>query len=50
MTPIKIYFMKCNKFRKTLNCKILYIFNKVFAFSVICSRCSKNNGEIFKDK
>ena len=36
----KIYWIKCIKYRKFKNPKILYIFDKTLALSIICGKCN----------
>ena len=36
----KIYWIKCIKYRKFKNPKILYIFDKTLVLSIICGKCS----------
>ena len=50
MQQIKIYCVKCNKFRKFMNPKISYIFYKTLVLSIIYSKCLDNNDRIFKEK
>ena len=45
-----IFCLKCNTFTSFLNAEIYYIFNKLFAFCIICSKCGKNNDNIFREK
>ena len=50
MKPIKIYCIKCNKFRKFVNSKIFSCFDKTLILSITCSKCGDNNNEIFKEE
>ena len=50
MKPIRIYCVKCNKFRKFVNPENSGISNKTFVLSIICSKCDKNDERIFKEK
>ena len=43
----KIYWVKCNNFKKVVNLNIFDIFDKTVA-SIICSKCCDNNGRTFK--
>ena len=42
----KIYWVKCNNFKKVVNLNIFDIFDKTVA--CICSKCCDNNGRTFK--
>ena len=48
MIKNKMFCIKCNKYRKFKNIKIPYIFDKKLVLSIICNRCSTNEGYIFK--
>ena len=48
MIKNKMFCIKCNKYRKFKNIKIPYIFDKKLVLSIICNRCSRNEGYIFK--
>ena len=46
----KIYFIKCNKYRKFKNPKISYLFNKALVLVIICDKCGSNDEKIFNKK
>ena len=46
----KICCIRCAKYIKLKQSKILYILSKVLVFSTFCERCSSNNDEIFKEE
>ena len=50
MTPIKIYCIKCNKFRKFESPKTFYISDETLFLSIICIKCGKNNEIILKEE
>ena len=51
MTPIKLYFVKCNNFRKHVNPNISYILIKTLIIFFICSNCDDDNNDIiFKEE
>ena len=45
-TNEKIYCIERNKYRKFVNPKISYIFQKALVLSIICSKCGSNNQRI----
>ena len=45
-----MYFVKCNKFRKFVNPKISYIFDKTLILFTICSKCGDKNDRIFREE
>lgn len=44
----KLNCYECNNNWKFLSPTILYILDKLLAFSVICSKCSNNNNRILR--
>ena len=46
----KIYPIKCSKYRKFINPKISYIFDKTLLLSVICGICDSEGEELFEEK
>ena len=50
MTPMKKYCIKCNKYRKFVNLKIYFFFDKILILSIIYSNCGDNNNRIFEEK
>ena len=46
----KIYCVICCKYRRFKNPKILYIFEKILALSIICSKYKNENEKIFKEE
>ena len=50
MKPIKKYCVEWSKFRKFLNSKISYIFDKILVLSIIRSTCDENNDRVFKEE
>ena len=46
----KVYYIKCNKYRKPKKSKISYIFNRALVFSIICENCGSNDEKIFKEE
>ena len=49
MKPIKIYRVKCNRFR-FVNPKSSYIFDKTLIFSFIDSKYGDDNDRLFKEE
>ena len=47
---IKIYCNVCNKYRKSKNPKISYIFKKTLSLCIVYSKCGNEYKEIFKKK
>ena len=45
----KIYCLDCNKYKKFLNPKISYVFDKALVLFIIFSKCGYNNNKIFKE-
>ena len=50
MKPVKKYCVEWSKFRKFLNSKISYIFDKILVLFIICSTCDDNNDRVFKEE
>ena len=50
MKPIKIYCIKCNKFRKFMNSKISCFFYKTLVLSINRSKCGDSNDRVFNDR
>ena len=50
MKPTKIFWVKCNKFKKFVNPKVSYNFYKTFILSIICSKCGENIVRMFKEE
>ena len=46
----KIYYIKCNKYKIFKNPKILYIFDKTLALSIIYRQCDSNYEIIYKEE
>ena len=46
----RIYCVICGKYRKFKNPEISYIFQKLLAPFLICSKCENENGNIFKEE
>ena len=46
----KFYCTICSQYRKFEKPKILYLLEKTFAFSIICSKCKNENEKIFKEE
>ena len=42
MKPIKICYVKCNKFRTFVDSKLFYAFDKALVFSRIYCKCGDN--------
>ena len=50
VTMKKIYFIRCNEYRKFKNPKIAYTFDKTLVIPIICDKCGSNNEKIFKEE
>lgn len=50
MKPIKIYCIKCNKFRSFIISKNLYIFNNTIVPTFISGKCGEKNHRKFKEE
>ena len=48
MKPTKINYVKHDKFRKFVNPKISYIFDRTLVFSINCKSCGNANDRMFK--
>ena len=46
----KIYSIKCNKYRKFKNHKILCIFDLTLVLSIICDKYGSKDERLFKEK
>ena len=46
----KFYCIVCGKYRKSKNTKKSYIFGKILAFSIICSKCKNEYKKISEEK
>ena len=44
----KTYCVKRDRFRKFLNLKTSYSFDKILVLCIICSKCGNNDERIFK--
>ena len=45
---MKIYCSVCNKYRKSKNSKISYVFNKTLGLSIVYSNCCQEYKKIFR--
>ena len=45
----KIYYIKCNKYRKVKNTKISHVFYETLALFVICEKRDSKDERIFKE-
>ena len=50
MKPTKIYCAECSKFRKFVNPRISYIFNKTLVLSIVCKKCGNTDEIIFTEE
>ena len=46
----KIYFIKCNKYRKFENSKISYVFYAKLVLSITFDKCGSNDENIFEEE
>ena len=45
-----MYCVICLKYRKSGKSKISYLIEKTLVFSIICSKCKKENEKVFKEE
>ena len=46
----KIYCFECKKYRKIVDRKTSYIFDKTLVLPIICSKSGNNNDRIFREE
>ena len=46
----KLYSVICNKDRKFEKPKISYLLEKILVLSIICSKCTNEDGKTFKEE